>query len=436
MRAPMSLEDFAALVDAPADELRSWKDLGLLDPDSRGRFDELDLLRLMTIRHYGGLGYTPEALAEALASGDLEPFLGEYIFPRGRQLSIDAAAQKLGIEPTALRSLRTALGFTRDTLLEGDLKLFEAFHVMSGAGMPFEAVLEGARVFGDTLRRLAETETRLVHVHIHERLEEAGVEEEEIVRQIDGLQEAVIPLLDGVVQRVHREHLLLAAIEDAYVHLVDTDAPGGPGSVDATIAFVDVESFTQLTEAEGDEAAMETMTRVDSVVRGLALEHGGKVVKQIGDALMLAFRQAPDAVRFASELEQTVRRDRSMPPLRIGMHCGPAIYRGGDYLGTTVNLASRVATQAAAGESLMTQVVADRVDDGARVEPVGVRMLRGAEKPLSLYRLRREEERRDPVCGKPVTAPPAARLQQDDEELWFCSKDCLRKYLGSEADVG
>src|SRR6059036_3896474 len=195
MRAPMSLDEFAPLVDTPAEQLRAWADAGLLDPARCGRFDELDLLRLMAIRHYGALGYAPEAFAEALASGEIEPFLAEYIYPRDPQLSIGQAAEQLGIEPELLGSLRTALGFTRPTLLEGDVKLFEAFKVMASAGMPPEAVLEGARVFGDSLRRLAEAETRLVHVHIHERLEEEGVDEPEIVKQIEGLQQAVIPLL-------------------------------------------------------------------------------------------------------------------------------------------------------------------------------------------------------------------------------------------------
>jgi adenylate cyclase len=433
MRAPMSLDELAALVDVPPEDLRAFTDTGLLDPDRRGRYDELDLLRLMTIRHYGALGYSPEALAQAIAAGEVEPFLGDYMYPRGPQLSIEQAAERLGLEPQALVTLRTALGFTRDPVLEGDLRLFEAFHVMSAAGMPFEAVLEGARVFGDALRRLAETETRLVHVHIHERLEEAGKPEEEIIEQIQGLQEAVLPLLDGVVERVHHEHLLLASIEDAYVHLVDTDKPGGRGSVDATIVFIDVESFTQLAAAEGDQAAMETMTRVDAAVRGLALNHGGKVVKQIGDALMLAFRQARDAVRFAAELQQAVRADESMPALHVGMHCGPAIYRAGDYVGATVNIASRVTSQATAGETLMTEAVADRAGDGIAVEPAGVRLLRGMEQPLALHRLAHTEAKQDPVCGKQVPTPPVARLQHDGDELWFCSKECLRSYLGSES---
>jgi adenylate cyclase len=436
MRSGMSLDDLAALVDAPPDELRGYAEAGLLDPAGRGSFDELDLLRLMTIRHYDALGYPPATLAQVLADGEVEPFLGEYLYPREPQLSLDEAAQRVGIEPQALDALRTALGFTRETMVEGDVRLFEGLNVMATAGMPFEAVLEGARVFGDTLRRLAETETRLVHVHIHERLEEEGKDEPEIVQQIDGLQQAVIPLLDGIVERVHHEHLLLASIEDAYVHLVDDQAPGGRGSVDATIVFIDVESFTQLVEAEGDAAARETMTRVDTAVRRLALRHAGKVVKEIGDALMLAFRNAPDAIHFATALEDAGGDGESLPALRIGMHCGPAIYRGGDYLGSTVNVASRVTSQASAGEVLMTDTVAERVGDGLAVQPAGVRMLRGVGRPIPLYRLEHRDEKRDPVCGKHVSAPPAAQLQHDGDEVWFCSKQCLRDYLAADAADG
>ena len=60
MRVDIPIDEFAALVDTPADELRAWAGMGLLDPAGRGSFDELDLLRLMAIRHYGALGFEVE----------------------------------------------------------------------------------------------------------------------------------------------------------------------------------------------------------------------------------------------------------------------------------------------------------------------------------------------------------------------------------------
>src|SRR3954466_7009538 len=243
MANAMSLEEFAALVQVDPAEIEEWTAVGLLDPRGAGRFDELDVLRLLHIRERQALGYSAEEVAEGLAKGELEPFLGEYLYPRGEQLTLEEAAERLDVDAEMLRALRTALGWRREGFLEVDLHLIEGFKAIAAAGMPPEGLLEGARVFGDTLRRLAETEIRLVHVHVHERLEEEGAGEADIVRQIGGIQQAVIPLLDGIVQRVHHEHLLLASIEDAYVHLVDTGPRGGRGSVDATIAFIDVESF-------------------------------------------------------------------------------------------------------------------------------------------------------------------------------------------------
>src|SRR2546421_12774171 len=114
MRPPISLEDFAALVDTPADEIRSWADAGLLDPTQSGQFDEFDLLRLMAIRHYGALGYDPTSFKEALESGEIEPFLHEYIYPRDSRLTLEEVAERLAVEPDMIRKLRTALGFTRD----------------------------------------------------------------------------------------------------------------------------------------------------------------------------------------------------------------------------------------------------------------------------------------------------------------------------------
>src|SRR4051795_9442326 len=360
MRTAMSLEEFAALVQMQPAQIRELVEVGLLDPAGEGSFNDLDLLRLMAVRHYEALGYDAQALADGIKSGELEPFLGEYIYPREDQLTVNEAAMRVGLDRDLLDDALIALGWARRSFLEEDLRMLEGFKVIADAGMPPEATLEGARLFGDTLRRLAEALVRLVHVHIHERLLAEGSTEEEVIRRIHGLQEAALPLLDGIVERVFHEHLLQADIEDAYVHLVDTEVAGGRGSVEAAIVFIDVESFTTLTETEGDQAAIAVMSRIDSLVRALALERDGKVVKTIGDALMLAFRDPVAAVSFSGAVHDAAGRDPDLPGMRIGIHCGPAVYRAGDYVGTTVNLASRVTGVATAGQTVLTEAVAHK----------------------------------------------------------------------------
>ena len=133
--------------------------------------------------------------------------------------------------------------------------------MIAAAGIPREAMLEGARVFGDSLRRLAETLIRLVHVHVHEPLVEAGLSEEELSQRTEAIHEAALPLFDGMIRTVFRERFVEVLVEDAFVHLVDVESAAGRGAVEATIAFIDVESFTKLTETEGDQAAIAVMTR-------------------------------------------------------------------------------------------------------------------------------------------------------------------------------
>jgi adenylate cyclase len=426
-----SASEFAALIGRSEEEVERWRAAGLLDPSGRGSFDERDLARLLEIRRFEADGYSPEQLAKAIRARELRPFLVEHLYPDRPQLSVEQAGARAGISPDAIKALRTALGLTGDMLDERDLQALEAFKVMSAVGLPWEAVLEGARVYGDTLRRLAETEVRLVHVHIHERLEASGVPDEEISRQIGALTDAVVPLLDGLVQWVHHQHLLQAEIEDAYLHL-PSDAVREQGTVETTILFLDLASFTELTQTKGDRAAMHILARVEAAVRPVALDHDGKLVKQIGDGLMLAFRRPNGAAAFARAVVEASRHDPEIPQLHVGMHTGWAIYSAGDYIGKTVNTAARVTGASAAGEILMTEDVANQLDADEAAEPVGVRMLRGVESPVRLYRLVVRDEQRDPVCGDLVAAPPAARLSQDHEELWFCSQDCLRRFLLDE----
>jgi len=67
-----------------------------------------------------------------------------------------------------------------------------------------------------------------------------------------------------------------------------------------------------------------------------------------------------DGLSFATALHQSIRADPSLPAIRIGIHTGQAIYRGGDYISTTVNVASRVTSAATGGETLITDTVAEQ----------------------------------------------------------------------------
>src|SRR3954470_7793720 len=111
MRTSMSLEEFAALVQMQPAQIRELVAVGLLDPAGEGSFDDFDLLRLMAVRHYEALGYDAAGFSEGLKSGELEPFLGEYIYPHEDQLTADEAAERVGLDRDLLEDVLIALGW-------------------------------------------------------------------------------------------------------------------------------------------------------------------------------------------------------------------------------------------------------------------------------------------------------------------------------------
>jgi adenylate cyclase len=388
----MTPEEFAELVGLPLDEIETYRAHGLLDPEDDGLLDDVDLVRLHVVRHHlDHRGHDPDSLAAAVREGRFESMFGTQLFEAGPPLALDEAAARSGLEPDQVQQLLAALGFPSTNLREEDPgTIFAVLRAAQEAGLPWEAILGVTRTLGDSMRRIADAEIRVVHTYIHERLTAEGASEQEVQDLIFGIEQNLAPLMDPLLQRLHREYLLEAAIEDAFFHLPDSDqAATELGSVESTIAFVDIASFTALAEASGDDTAIRVLDRIDSVVRPLLVEHDGKVVKQVGDGFMLAFREPADAARFAVATQTELARDPELPAIRVGINTGPALYRTGDYLGSAVNVASRVVSSAMPGQILLTEPAAIAAEKGGiPVEEIGARMMRGVDEPLALYRVK------------------------------------------------
>jgi adenylate cyclase len=388
----MTPEEFAELVGVSIEEIETYRAHGLLDPEDDGLLDDVDLVRLHVVRHHvDHRGHDAESLSVAVREGRIESMFGTQLFEAGPPLPLDDAAERSGLEPAQVQQLLAALGFPSTNLREEDPEtIFAVLRAAQEAGLPWEAILGVTRTLGDSMRRIADAEIRVVHTYIHERLTAEGASEQEVQDLIFGIEQNLAPLMDPLLQRLHREYLLEAAIEDAFFHLPDSDqAAPELGSVESTIAFVDIASFTALAEASGDDTAMRVLDRIDATVRPLLVEHDGKVVKQVGDGFMLAFRDPAEAARFAVATQTELARDPDLPAIRVGINSGPALYRTGDYLGSAVNVASRVVASAMPGQILLTEPVAIAAQKaGVPVEEIGARMMRGVDEPLALYRVK------------------------------------------------
>jgi class 3 adenylate cyclase len=131
----------------------------------------------------------------------------------------------------------------------------------------------------------------------------------------------------------------------------------------ATILFTDVEGSTALTERLGDTKAREVLRALERIVKQEVQSHSGSVVKPLGDGFMASFSLATRALECAIAIQKALaeRNQTAGEPIRvrIGMNAGEPIAEANDLFGIAVNLAARIATQAAGGEILVARVVKD-----------------------------------------------------------------------------
>jgi adenylate cyclase len=151
------------------------------------------------------------------------------------------------------------------------------------------------------------------------------------------------------------------------------------------IAFTDLEGFTRFTAREGDDAATHLLTDHHRTVGPIVRSRGGRIVKRLGDGLMLAFPASEAAVLASLELVPT-----SPEPLRLraGVHCGEVVATRDDVIGHVVNVSARVAEAAKGGEVLVTAAVRESAGDLANVtfSRPRRRVFKGVGEPIAVSR--------------------------------------------------
>jgi adenylate cyclase len=202
-----------------------------------------------------------------------------------------------------------------------------------------------------------------------------------------------------------------------------------------TFLFADLAGFTALTEAHGDEEAADLIASFCAEVRQMLPDHGAQEVKTIGDELMIRTDNAADAVRLALRVVGEVGGRHGFPAVRAGLHTGPAVARGDDWFGATVNVASRVSRHATAGEVLLSdasrQAALDELGD-IELARRGPAQFKNVGQPVELWAVLPDEhgdERGpieiDPVCRMAVIPERAfAAASHGDHRHRFCSQAC------------
>ena len=200
-----------------------------------------------------------------------------------------------------------------------------------------------------------------------------------------------------------------------------------------TFLVADLAGYTALTEAHGDEEAADAAEEFCEAVRALLPDYFAEEIKAIGDAVLVRVPDATGAARLAARLMTEYGARHRALGIRIGMHTGTAVRRGGDWFGSAVNLASRVADLADAGEILLTEATRAAMPESFAVRERGPRRFRNVTRPVAVYALEIENNVGvlpiDPVCRMAVEPERAAATRSvDGRDLYFCSPDCAAAF--------
>ena len=139
-----------------------------------------------------------------------------------------------------------------------------------------------------------------------------------------------------------------------------------PGHSTGCVLFADVSGSTKLYDSVGDAAALAAIDLCLRLFSALAEQHGGRVVKTIGDEIMAIFPGAAEAGRAAVDIQLGMREmapvDKVRLGVRIGMHQGSVTERDGDVFGDTVNLAARLTDMASSGQIITSLETVEQLE--------------------------------------------------------------------------
>lgn len=398
----LSRAELAERAGATGSDIDRLVTAGVVRPRPDGSFPPGDVHRLRIVAAFERTGVPLDALAEAARAGTISLEYYDELHPGSGPLSSRTFGQlKADVGPDdahLLERLLTALGLAAPAgagRLEAadESLLLEVLAVLASIDDP-EHGLRVARLYGEGARRASEAALNVYALAVEEvRREAAGLPSGDVYARFLRPWSRIARLAPRLAAWLNARHLS-AAIE-AYSVAATEDVLAQAGFVPEreaappAVAFVDLTGFTRLADERGDDVAAGIAMRLGALAEEVAQGSSGRVVKLLGDGVLLRFESVTSAVEAALDLLERLHRD-GLPSGHVGIEAGPLVAREGDIFGRTVNLAARLADRAGPGEVIMTDAAAaDLPPERFVCEPLGARQLKGIKAPVEVVRVSR-----------------------------------------------
>jgi len=362
-----------------------WEAEGLLEglEDDEAREARRELLD-----HLHGEGCSVEDLRHAVEEDRLVLLPVERLIAGESTYTPRDLAEKSGLELERLNEFRQALGLAVPdpdacVLTEEDLETSKDAAALRDAGFSLDETIEVSRVLGRGMTQYGEA----LRVLFAQTFLQPGDSEADLARRLRVAAEELMPLSSRMLDHVFLLHLRQLLRTD-YIGIAERTSGKVSDTTDTAVAFADLVGFTELGESVDVEQLSGLAGRLARMA-GEVVEQPVRLVKQIGDAVMLVSPDAKAAVDTCLELVARAEGEDDFPALRAGVAYGPAVNRWGDWFGSTVNVASRLAARARPNAVLVTEAVRDCAgEDAFAWSEAGEKKLKGLNKPIKTYRPR------------------------------------------------
>ena len=162
----------------------------------------------------------------------------------------------------------------------------------------------------------------------------------------------------------------------------------------AAIMFTDMVGYSALSQRD-EKLAQELLEEHRRLLREIFPRFRGTEIKTIGDAFLVEFNSALEAAQCAIEIQRALaKRNADVPPdrlieVKIGIHIGDVVHRGGDVYGDGVNIASRIEPLAGAGGICVSMDVERQIRNAVetRFEKLAPTELKNISVPMELFRI-------------------------------------------------
>jgi adenylate cyclase len=395
-----SRQESAVRAGVAPDVVDRYVELGLLKPAEGDRFSAGDIRRVNVIQTMARSGIPIEGIAEVITSGQASlAFLDSPLYGRLSMMSgttFRQLAEEKGLPLELVMLIREAVGAGApdpdDLVREDELAIVPMLELAHGMGIEVESTGRLLRVMGDSMRRVAESQARWWETEVQQRFIAQGTRAGDVgdatvefgIRLNEAYNQALYAIQHAHEARTWTGNVLIG-VEAALGHAGLYSRTERPPAM----CFLDITGYTRLTSEQGDAAAADLASTFNRMVQRTSHQYAGRAVKWLGDGVMFYFADPGPGVEAALEMVDGAA-DAGLPPAHVGLHAGPVLFQEGDYFGSTVNIAARIADYARPGEVLVSQAVVEASPDvSAQFTEIGPVELKGVSEATRLHVARR-----------------------------------------------